>query len=236
MVRDAVSLAPSVWRIPTAPVDFTNSYALRADDGSVTLIDAGTRTAPRRILATLSKLEVAPRDVRRIVVTHAHPDHAGGLAKLVEQTGASVSAHEREAIYLRDGRVPNRDPSARGGNLMARFGSRGMTGVAEVDEFLDDAVLDVAGGLRVVHTPGHTPGHVALLHESTGVLFAGDAVFNVRGLRWPPSAFCTDVAAHRRSADVLGELDYEIAAFNHGAEIRDKPREAVRAFLRGRVR
>jgi glyoxylase-like metal-dependent hydrolase (beta-lactamase superfamily II) len=170
------------------------------------------------------------------VVTHAHIDHAGGLARLVEATGADVHTHERDAIYLRDGRVPRGDRSTRGARIAGRFAAKRLPRVAVAEEFTDGTVLPAAGGLRVVHTPGHTPGHVSLLHERSGVLITGDAVFNVRGLRWSPSWFCTDPSMNRRSADRLGELDFEIAAFTHGPEVRDRAREAVRAFLRGRER
>ena len=97
-------------------------------------------------------------------------------------------------------------------------------------------MLPVSGGLRVVHTPGHSPGHVSLLHEPTGVLVTGDALFNVRGIRYSPRALCTDPELNRKSADVLGDLDFEVAAFTHGPDIRHGARDAVRAFLRGRER
>jgi glyoxylase-like metal-dependent hydrolase (beta-lactamase superfamily II) len=233
----AVPLADDVWRIPTAPADLVNSFALRDADGSVTLVDAGLRMmASPRILAGLAEIGAAPTDVTRIVVTHAHGDHAGGLAEVLEATGAEVHSHERDAIYLRDGQAPQVDRSIRGGRLANRLRMKKLPKVVVSEEFAHGSVLPVAGGLRVIHTPGHTPGHVSLLHEPSGVLITGDAVFNVRGLRWPPSWFCTDATMNRRSADLLGDLDYEVAAFTHGAEIRDRPREAVRAFLRGRER
>jgi glyoxylase-like metal-dependent hydrolase (beta-lactamase superfamily II) len=94
-------------------------------------------------------------------------------------------------------------------------------------------VLDVGGGLRVLHTPGHTPGHMSLLHEPTRVLITGDSIWNMLGRRtWPISALCTDFALTKRTAHVLGEADYDVAAFTHGPEIREGAREAVRDFLR----
>jgi glyoxylase-like metal-dependent hydrolase (beta-lactamase superfamily II) len=95
----------------------------------------------------------------------------------------------------------------------------------------DGDVLDVGGGLRIVHTPGHSPGHVSLLHEPTRVLITGDALFNVLGVRWPPRIFCTDFTLTQRTAHVLGELEYDVAAFTHGPEITDGARERVRRFL-----
>jgi glyoxylase-like metal-dependent hydrolase (beta-lactamase superfamily II) len=235
--RRAIPLADDVWRIPTSIGDLVNTFALRDADGTLTLVDAGLRWwASSRILAGLAEIGSAPADVRRVVITHAHVDHAGGLARLVEATGAAVHTHERDAIYLRDGRVPRTNRATRGARIAGRLGAKKLPKVAVSEEFADGTVLPAAGGLRVVHTPGHTPGHVSLMHERSGVLITGDAVFNVRGLRSPPAWMCTDPTVSRRSADRLGELDFEIAAFSHGPEVRERAREAVRAFLRGRER
>ncbi|HEX2804548.1 MAG TPA: MBL fold metallo-hydrolase, partial [Kineosporiaceae bacterium] len=71
--------------IPTTPYDFVNSYVIADDDGSLTLIDAGLRWAPRRLLAGLAGLGKRPQDVTRIVLTHAHADHAGGVARMRDE-------------------------------------------------------------------------------------------------------------------------------------------------------
>lgn len=224
----ALPIADGVWRIPTSLGDFVNSYAFRNADHTFTVVDAGMtpRWCNRKLRRGLTSIGAGPGTISRLVATHAHSDHVGGLARLVEQTGAPVAVHEREAVYLRDGRVPRFSNG--------RSGSFAKVTVAE--EFLDGTVLPDAGGLRVIHTPGHSPGHVSLLHEPTGVLVTGDALFNVRGVRYSPGALCTDPELNRKSADALGDLDFEVAAFTHGAEIRHGARDAVRAFLRGRER
>ncbi|MFC8503069.1 MBL fold metallo-hydrolase [Pedococcus sp. NPDC057267] len=89
----------------------------------------------------------------------------------------------------------------------------------------------IAGGLEVVHTPGHSPGHAAYLHRSSGVLITGDSIFNVRGLRWPIKSFCTDFRLTQRTAHRLADLEYTTAAFTHGPEIRLTAREEIRGFL-----
>jgi glyoxylase-like metal-dependent hydrolase (beta-lactamase superfamily II) len=207
----AIELAANLYRIPTARFDLINSFAVVEDDGSVTLIDVGPRTAPPRLAAGLASIGRSLRDVRRIVLTHAHADHAGSASAFVRHTGAGVLAHADDA------------PAVAGGG---RFEP-----VEVARQLLDGERLDVGGGLRVVHTPGHSPGHISLLHEPGGVLITGDAVVNVFGLRWPPRSLCADFALTRRTALRLAELDYRVAAFSHGPHVTDRAPERVRAFL-----
>lgn len=226
-------LADGVYRIPTFG-DYVNSFAFVDPDGSVTLVDCGMGKAPRRIVEGLAAMGKHPRDVRRIVLTHAHFDHAGGAAEMTRVAGLEgVDVHELDAEYIRTGTRPARDTSLTSGRLLERFddGQFAATGVST--ELHDGDVISVGGGLRVVHTPGHTPGHIALLHEDSGVLITGDSIWNMASRRtWPVAAFCTSFAQNAVTAGVLADLDYQVAAFTHGPEIRDGAREQVRNFLR----
>jgi glyoxylase-like metal-dependent hydrolase (beta-lactamase superfamily II) len=97
----------------------------------------------------------------------------------------------------------------------------------------DGEVLDVAGGMTVHHTPGHTPGHISLVHQESGVLITGDSIFNMNArMTWPVKVFCTDFPLTKRTAAVLGDLEYRVAAFTHGPQIETSARETVRGFLR----
>ena len=236
----AVQLTGPVWRIATAPADLINTFAFVEDDGSVTLVDCGVRwAAPRRIRAGLAAMGRHPRDVTRIVLTHAHVDHAGGAQDVMRSSRApGVTVHEDDAAFIRAGEPPPRDPS-HAPSWFAAVDRRtgGFPQVVVAETVRDGDVLPVAGGVEVVHTPGHTPGHVSLRHADTGVLITGDAIWNMRGrMTWPWLMTCTDVPLTQQTADVLGELDYATAAFTHGPEIREGAREAVRGFLRAATR
>ncbi|HVM27032.1 MAG TPA: MBL fold metallo-hydrolase [Mycobacteriales bacterium] len=232
----AVQMADGVWRIPLAPRDFLNAFLLEGDDGTLTLVDAGTKASPRRVLAALAQLGKAPQDVTHLLLSHAHNDHTGGAAAVQRATGSRVATHDTEAAYVREGRMPTPDSATWGGLLMARL-PRVASGFARVDvddTFTDGNVLPLAGDISVVHTPGHTPGHCSFLHRRSGVLLASDAIFNVRGLRYPFRSSCFDLTSMRASAARLGELDYDVAAFAHGPHVSTGARVAVRAFLAGR--
>ncbi len=226
-----VALGANVWRIPTAG-DYINSFLFAEQDGSLTLVDTGMFFAAKRILTALHTIGKDPRDVQRIILTHAHSDHAGSAARLLPRTSAEgVIAHAEDARFVRAGRPA---PAASTFNRLLQ-GLPGMkyTPVPVISELQAGDVLPVAGHLRVHHTPGHTPGHVSLLHEESGVLITGDAIFNMNSrITWPAAGMCTDFPLTRQTAAVLADLEYSVAAFTHGPHLRQRAREQVRDFLR----
>ncbi len=225
----AVPLAPGVWRIPLIR-DFVNGFILRDDDGQVTLVDMGVKQSGKKVMAALASIGSGPSEVTRLMLTHAHPDHAGGAAYVAQQTGRDFGIHEADADFVRQGISPPRDQSFLLGRLLGR-GKNGFPPVTVGETFSDGQVVPFAGGIQVVHTPGHSPGHASYLLQESGVLITGDAIFNVRGLRWPIKAFCTDFRLTQQTAVRLAELQYTTAAFTHGPELRDRPREHIRRFL-----
>ncbi len=225
-----VELAPGFWRLPLIG-DYTNGFVFRDDDGQVTLLDMGMSFWGKKVLAALASLGSGPADVTRLLLTHCHPDHAGGAAYLSRETGRAVDVHADDAVYVRTGTQPDPDPKQRLSRLLRLLPSGPGAAVEVGEELTDGQLLPVAGGLRVIHTPGHSPGHVSYLHEPSGVLVTGDTIFNVLGLRWPIKALCSDFAMTQKTAHRLAEIDYGVAAFTHGPEIRDRPREAIRRFL-----
>ena len=226
----AVQLAPGVWRIPLVG-DFVNGFMLRDDDGQVTLIDMGVASSGKKVIAALRSVGSDPGDVTRLMLTHCHPDHAGGAAYVAKQTGRPVDVHADDAEYVRTGSMPDVDPTSRIGKLFRKLPDPKLEGVAVGEELSDGQLVPFAGGIRVIHTPGHSPGHASYLHEDSGTLITGDAIFNVLGRRWPPKMLCTNFAMTKQTAHRLAEVDYSVAAFTHGPEIRDQPREAIRRFL-----
>ena len=161
-----------------------NVFLIETGDGLV-LVDAGLRGSPPRITEAIYSLGRLPQDVVAIVVTHTHRDHVGGLAEMKRRTGAEVWMHPADAALVRDGRYGRpfgRGRGRAGGGFVrvvnALPSPRGES-VAVAHEVSDGEVLPF-DGLRAVHTPGHTAGHLALLlPRDGGVLFVGDAAANM---------------------------------------------------------
>jgi glyoxylase-like metal-dependent hydrolase (beta-lactamase superfamily II) len=207
-------IASGLWQIPTTRRD--NAFLAEDDDG-YTLVDVGWGQAPDRIAAAMTELGRKPTDIRRIVITHAHPDHVKGAAGMRERSGAPVFIHAADAGWLRAGRVPGTGRQGRLGRLVDKLPLLHWTPV-EPDAVLTDGET-VPGGLRVIHTPGHTAGHIVLVHEPTQTLLAGDAVVNRSGRpRMGPAALAADTAAR---AESLHRLPADVAAvgFAHGAAL-----------------
>jgi glyoxylase-like metal-dependent hydrolase (beta-lactamase superfamily II) len=215
-----MQIVPDVHLIPSS---FVNCYLL-VDAGGLTLIDTGLPGNRNNVLNYIADAGRAPDEVRRILITHADGDHVGCLAALKEATGARVFASPIEARAIAAGRS-SRELKTRG--VQKLLGK--LVGLAlkakpvPVDEMLADAQeLPVWGGLRVVETPGHTPGHISLFAPSAGVLFAGDSMVSENGALRESRGFNTwDEAKAIESVRRQAALGARIVCVGHGPVVRD---------------
>src|ERR671928_311829 len=209
-VANGVYVLP-IPRSPQEPESFLNLTLIVDEENGNTLVDAGLPDQMEAISAALVEAGIGVRDLRRIIFTHQDLDHVGSGAALVRQSGARVLAHPADVPYI-EGRLRPLKPTPE--MLEQRPQMREVLQRLEpvgVDELLEDEErLDVAGGIRVIFTPGHTPGHLSLYMERSKVLVAGDALTAEGGsLNGPNPSATLDTGEAARSARRLADLDVE---------------------------
>jgi glyoxylase-like metal-dependent hydrolase (beta-lactamase superfamily II) len=237
------AIAPGVEGLRIA---FVNVFGLTNPDGSWLLIDTGIPHAATRIKSWATKnFNQSPA---AIILTHGHFDHAGNALTLADEWDIPVYAHALEFPYL-TGRekYPPPNPGA-GGGLMSLLSPLYPTAPIDLGGRLRQlavyggATLPGDGAWRVIHTPGHTPGHVSFFRESDRTLLVGDAFCTTKPesffdaavsqkaeLHGPPAYFTSDWESARESAELLADLNASVVAPGHGRPLggSDVP-EAVR--------
>ncbi len=218
-------IAPHVYAIS---LGFVNIFLI--DRGELTLIDTGTPGSADTIMEGIRAAGCRPEDLKHILISHLHVDHVGSAKALQAATGAQVHMHPTDAADLAAGKTMRGVEPGPGllnriiVPLMKHAPGSGTVEAPRVDHPLEDGqVLDFAGGLRVVHAPGHTAGHVVfLLPEDGGLLFASDACSNMTHLG--PSILYESYEEGCRTLKRLAEMPFETVVFAHGRPLHDASR------------
>jgi len=227
-------IMPAVYLIEGLRI--ANVYVLVADTG-LTVIDTGYPGAADQIATELEKSGYALSDVQTIILTHCHSDHIGAAAELARRSGAQVAAHQDEVPYI-EGTQPLLTSSWLQRVLDWMLSLVFKIEPCKVDRKLQAGdVVEVLGGLQVIHTPGHTPGNIALYQPERQILFCGDTVFNQfplqrrARLQLPPRIVSVDPLLAERSARKLTELLLESLCAGHGEPILEHAGEKLREAI-----
>jgi glyoxylase-like metal-dependent hydrolase (beta-lactamase superfamily II) len=215
-ITDNVFLVPGVA---------ANTYILVDPDG-LTLIDAGLPRTDKKILTYVGTLGKSASDVKRIILTHSDLDHIGSLAALHKATGARTYASRIEAGAIAAGKA-SRQIKRRGFSMrrlmFAVLGPFMRPKPFHVDEILSDGqILPLLGGLRVVDSSGHTPGHISLYASSARILFCGDSmVTDEAGIHGSRPGLTWDDAKAREAVKRQAALGARIVCSGHGPVVMD---------------
>ena len=196
------------------------------DDKDVVLFDTGFPGQYELISAAVEKAGFSIEQITKIFLTHHDMDHIG-TAKQIAKHGAKIMAHEKETPYIQ-GDLPSpklskmeermKDLSAEERVFFDRIQSSLPHLYLPVDVMLhDDEELPFCGGIQVVFTPGHTPGHTAYFLKESKTLITGDAANISNGeLIGPNPKHTLDMAKAEESFNRLKELNSDFIITYHG--------------------
>lgn len=223
-----------LWYIDNGLLDAPGTgvtYVLRGDD--IAIIETGASHCTPHVLHGLGELGIKPEDVRHVVLTHIHLDHAGGTGTLLaHMPAATVYIHSRTAQYLADpSKLIQSAEQALGALFPLHLPVEPVP--AECIQPADDLRLDLGRGvvLQAVYTPGHSADHLAYYEAGSRVLFSGDALgvqmplFRFVGPVTPPPG--VNIAAQRETFDHLEALPIDTIMFGHWGPSEEPPRQLI---------
>ncbi|HLG75584.1 MAG TPA: MBL fold metallo-hydrolase [Ktedonobacteraceae bacterium] len=202
--------------IEMIPLRFVNAYVIRGERS--VLVDTGFPGMADTILQQLQQRGIAGREISLILLTHGHPDHAGSAAELQRRLQVPVAIHPLEAEWMRRGRAHIPRPIRPFGYFVKAITR------PDIPSFEPDLLLEEGMDLKpygvegqIVHTPGHSPGSISILHP-TGVAIVGDVMAG--SLRHPERALypflAEDMSVLHRSIQRLLQYPIEHYYFGHG--------------------
>ena len=243
-------VAQGVWGMR---LFFVNVYMIANRRGAGrgwVLVDTGIKGSAKKIIAMAETLFGPGTRPSAIVLTHGHSDHTGSLQDLLKVWNVPVYAHTLELPYLTGkSSYPPTDPEV-GGGLMSLMS--GLLPTKPINVSRNIREIDMYDGIpelpewKVIHTPGHSPGHISLFFPLNTTLIAGDAFTTTQAesafylltyfkkISGPPKYFTSDWIAAARSVRKLAALQPRIAATGHGPVMRGKELQTELNFLANR--
>lgn len=206
-----------------------NVYVI--DDDGLTLIDTGYKNSTDKIFEAIKKAGKNPNDIKRVILTHSHPDHAGSAAEIKRRLNIPVFAHEEDAKIIEQG-IGGRIPFVLTPgivnwlvfNLMIKNGDPNIEAL-QIDEKLKDGDV-ISGGIQVIHTPGHCAGHIVMLIKNENALIAGDLCANVMGLAL--STVHEDKELAIQSIHKAAAFNFDTAVFGHGNALKKNASKKIK--------
>ena len=192
--------------------------------GEGILVDSGRQGSEEKILQEMARKGLQPTDLKLLILTHAHYDHAGSARRLKEITGCRILIHRKEASRLEAGFTPIPSGTRWKAKVIVAVGRIFARHLMKYPSATPDILMDESFNLaefgfpgRLIHTPGHTFGSVVVLMDK-GEMITGDTLFGLAGKRiFPP--FAEDRVELKKSWKKISEMELKIFYPAHGAPI-----------------
>jgi len=154
---------------PSVSVErFVYSYLIIGD--GLTLVDCGIAASKREIYDEIKEVGCGPDDIKRLILTHAHPDHIGCAMSINQDSGCKIEAHPAARAWIEDIELQERERPVPGFKSL-------VEGPVKVDAELSEGKIDIAGvNAYCIWTPGHSPDSTSLHLSDEGVIISGDAI------------------------------------------------------------
>ena len=217
--------------------------ALIWDDDSVVLVDAGVTNSLPEIKNAMEDANIPFEKLNKIIVTHQDIDHIGGIKSILDELPeVKVIAHEEDKPYIQGEKKLIRLNS----NFMNRINSLPKEEREKILDMFENVHVEVnmtltdgeelayCGGIIVIHTPGHTPGHICLYHKKTKTLIVGDAMNVVDGQLIGPNKQIMNEEEERIAINSLKkfeEYDIENVISYHGGLFNDNPNQRIKELF-----
>jgi glyoxylase-like metal-dependent hydrolase (beta-lactamase superfamily II) len=186
------------------------SYSYLIKDKEAILIDTGNPGKVKDILKEIESLNIKPKNIKHILLTHHDVDHVGNATLLQKETGATLWASKKDIPYILG------DKSRPGIKKVASFLMR-VKKPEKIKSYDDQKIDDI----EIISTPGHTPGHVSFLYKD--ILFAGDLVRNSNGvLKKLPKMGNSDDKTLKESILKMNEDSFKWICPAHGEPLKIK--------------
>ncbi|MEA2054472.1 MAG: MBL fold metallo-hydrolase [Candidatus Thermoplasmatota archaeon] len=206
-----------VTKIPGIGLD-SNIYFIKDEESA--LIDAGTGFNSHTVIGKIGE-EIQLKEISAIILTHEHFDHYGGIFHLKKYCSAKVMIHERGAEIIE-----------RGSDQSAAFFGVKPPKIKAHRKLKDGDIIKIGTKrLKVIHTPGHSPGGICLYEEGSKSLFSGDTIFSDGGVG-RTDFFGGDTKKLVNSIKKLIDMDVANLYPGHGPHIIGNGAKHVRMALR----
>lgn len=214
------------------------------DEDNVILVDAGIPGYLLQLKNAMIEAGVSFDRLNKIIVTHQDIDHIGGIKGILsEKPDVEVLAHDEDKPYIQGEKKIvrlnpqfmeriNALPDAERLKILDMFENSSV----KVNRTVSDGEeLPYCGGITVIHTPGHTPGHICLYHQMSKTLIAGDTLNIIDGQLMGPNK---EMMKEEEAIDAINSLkkfkDYDVVNIvtYHGGLFNDKPNERIKELIK----